>query len=299
MVSRTIAIFAVMTALACSCSRTADMDDCGLAELDITVSTAEAGTKAIEKSTSFASGTAIGISLQSGSGTYDGISYANVKSTASGSGASQTWANEKSILLSSTSGTLYGYYPYSSTVTDVANIPVTATSSSQTDYMYATAVSGLKNTNRSASLTMKHALAGISVTVKKGTYTGTGSVTSVGFASDGIGTGAALNAKIGALSSVTGTGTSFTSTTSFTLSASGTAREFMVVPAGTSKTITFTVIVDGITYSVTTAAVDLPEGKITSYTLTVNAEGMTLSSVSITAWTTGAAADGALTLKPV
>lgn len=299
MVSRTIAIFAVMTALACSCSRTADMDDCGLAELDITVSTAEAGTKAIEKSTSFASGTAIGISLQSGSGTYDGISYANVKSTASGSGASQTWANEKSILLSSTSGTLYGYYPYSSTVTDVANIPVTATSSSQTDYMYATAVSGLKNTNRSASLTMKHALAGISVTVKKGTYTGTGSVTSVGFASDGIGTGAALNAKTGALSSVTGTGTSFTSTTSFTLSASGTAREFMVVPAGTSKTITFTVIVDGITYRVTTAATDLPEGKITSYTLTVNAEGMTLSSVSITAWTTGAAADGALTLKPV
>lgn len=275
------------------------MDDCGLAELDITVSTADAETKAIEKSTSFASGTAIGISLQSGSGTYDGISYANVKSTASGSGASQTWANEKSILLSSTSGTLYGYYPYSSTVTDVANIPVTATSSSQTDYMYATAVSGLKNTNRSASLTMKHALAGISVTVKKGTYTGTGSVTSVGFASDGIGTGAALNAKTGALSSVTGTGTSFTSTTSFTLSASGTAREFMVVPAGTSKTITFTVIVDGITYRVTTAATDLPEGKITSYTLTVNAEGMTLSSVSITAWTTGAAADGALTLKPV
>ena len=244
-------------------------------KLSITASLNEAESRAIIEGTSFAENSSVGLTL-------DGYSFNNIKYTATGTGVSQTWSGSD-MLLSEKTGTLYAYYPYSSTANDITAVPLAT--ASQTDYMYATPVSSISENNSVAALKFNHAMAVIRLTIKKGTYAaGSGNITSVSVKSDGLGTTGTLNAKTGAVTA-TNTNTAVTQTVSKTL---GATVDAIVVPAGTSKTITFSVTVDGTTYTATSAAVALNKNNIYTYTVTLNSTFMEVSGVSIGAWTTTA-----------
>ena len=107
--------------------------------LQVSVSNAAVvASRGIIRSTSLADGSEIGLTLYDISGTsYQGADCENRCYTASGTGSSQTWESESPIMVSNTPGTLYGYYPYSSSADRIDAIAVRADSDNQTDWMYA------------------------------------------------------------------------------------------------------------------------------------------------------------------
>lgn len=114
-----------------------------------------------------------------------------------------------------TEGTCYAYYPYSSSASYVASIPVSTTN--QDDYLYATAKT-VNAANKSATLTMQHALAAVRLMIKKGDYSGTGELTGVSVQSSALGTLGSLNAKTDEISDVQGKNTPISMSKSLTLS---------------------------------------------------------------------------------
>ena len=84
-------------------------------------------TKGLITGNSLNEGDRIGLTLCDESGTlYHGTEYENICYTATGEGANQRWEGETSIMVSNVQGTLYGYYPYSSDVQDIMEVPVSA-----------------------------------------------------------------------------------------------------------------------------------------------------------------------------
>jgi hypothetical protein len=279
-------LFAAMAAtLLVSCNNekeTIIQDD--LSKLRIQVSAAQ--TRAMLEGTELPDASKIGTALvEDGENTYDDLPYMNVAFTATGEGAEQEWNPARTVYLSSTTGILYSYYPYSESVTDIASVPVQATTAVQTDYMYGTAVSSLNNRNTTASITMNHALAAINIAVKKGTYTGTCVVTKVGVKGAALATSATLNAKTGVLTGFGGTDTELAPAfAQYTMTATPTDNKIIVIPTGESKTIGVSVTVDGVELVAETPAVDLAEGTLTKYTITVNSESLEITKVAVTPW---------------
>lgn len=255
-------------------------------QLQVKAVVGETDSRAIIEGESFPDKSELGVTFLNANGTaYDGKSYTNIKATAAGTGNTQTWSLASKVLLSGTSGTLYAYYPYSSSVTDVAAVPVSASSSNQTDYMYATPVTGLHDGNPKASVTMKHALAAIRISLVKGSYTGAGLVTAVSVKGDGMATSATLNAKTGGLSACTGMGTNIKVDKSMTLSATAQQTDIIFVPVSTvTASPVFTVTIDGKDYSVTGSAVKFEQNNLYTYTLTVNSKDISFSDVKIGEW---------------
>lgn len=141
------------------------------------VGVAEVGTKAGITAGSFSGSETIGLYIYTGakgtlSGAYNtassSIPTVNVPYT-----QGNPWTAAQPIILSSTTGVVYGYYPHSGSAGDGSAVPVsvaadqgtgqsagTADASEQADYMYATAVENISNKSaRIATLTMNHALA--------------------------------------------------------------------------------------------------------------------------------------------
>lgn len=251
-------------------------------QLNIAVNTAEMSqTRGLIEGTTLPGGSEIGVSLTNSSGgNYDNITYNNIKWTAGSTGTS--WTPTSNILLSATAGNVYAYYPYSSSVTSMEAVPVNA--SSQTDYMYATPATGIYDGNKTAQLTMKHALSAVRLSVKKGNYTGTCNVTSVSVKGNAVATSATLNAKTGNLSNITRGNTAISLSRNFTASSTAQNVDIIVVPSGTSSQLTFTIHIDGKDYTATTTALSLSQGNIYSYTLTINASSLSISGVTIDGW---------------
>ena len=228
-----------------------------------------------------AEGSTIGILLDDGAETdYDAVN--NIKFTASTQDAKQVWTPASDIVLSDTKGTLYAYYPYAQG-TDLSAIPVeTAT---QTDYLYATPVQNVNESNANVTVTMNHMLSNIKVSIARGTYVGTGNITNITIQSDGFATGGTFNAAQAtpAFTSVTGTGDEISRNVTATLG--GTATDIMVVPTGTSKAVTFTATIDDVDYTVTSTDVELEEGNSYDYTLSLNSTFMSVASVAVNPWT--------------
>ena len=243
-------------------------------------------TKALVTETTLPDAAQIGTFLHNSEGAlYDALPYGNVKFTAFGTGALQSWAPDTDVMLSATQGTLYGYYPYSASATDLTAVAVEA--ASQTDYMWATPVSGLDNKNSSATLTMNHALTAVRLKVVRGDYAGAGLVTAASVQSNALATAATMNIADGALASVTGAGEVIAPALSqFTLSASEQAVEFIAVPVdGASEALTIEMVVDGQTLVVEASATDYPQAAIAEYGVTVNGTGLALTQVTVTPWT--------------
>lgn len=250
-------------------------------ELMVSVTTDNYGddSKAIITGTSLTSGS-IGLSMLKGSddSAYDGKAYNNLQFTYS----SSKWSCGTPVYLSPTSGKVYAYYPYNSSASITA-VPIDV--STNNDYMYATPVT-VSQTSTSAALTMKHAIACVYVTIKKGTYTGTGTVTAFTWKSATAGTKATMNAKTGALSSISGGSNVFnTGVSSLAINTTGNTYSFLVVPTGTAGAVTFNVTMDGKAYAVSTGSTTFSAGKRYNYTVVMDAKKMTIGGVTVTGWT--------------
>lgn len=244
-------------------------------------------TKGLIEGNTLADGSEVGVTvLKTDNSDYDGIDgFKNVKFIASSDGGSQKWTPTKDILLSATKGTLYAYYPYSTSVTDISAVPVSATSENQTDYMYGTPVSNLNNKNATAEVTLEHALAAVRLNISKGSFSGAGKITAVSVSGEAIATGANLDTMTGELSDFTGKGTAISPVfESFTVSATPEVKDFIVIPTGETKPFTISIKVDGVTIEANTPAIDLREGVIAEFDVKVNSKAITIGSVSVTPW---------------
>ena len=247
---------------------------------------ANPSTKALVNSTALPGGSKIGVKLvKSADGSaYDNKTYNNIfYSTTDGNSWTVDPANQ--ILLSATEGKAYAYYPYSSEVSDFKAILISSASNpnEQTDYMFGSVQSGLKNSNPTANFTMSHAMAIVNFEIAKGSYTGTGSITSVTMKGNTASNTGTMTAEAGTVTA-TNQGYEFESTNSLTLGNSSTGK-FIVVPSGESSQLDFKLVMDGQTYTAsTTSAVTLESGKVYKYTLTMNSTGLTVNTVTVTPW---------------
>lgn len=270
-----------------SCQETEELSCVHPEPMNVGVTVALEQTRAVNHGTELASGEKIGVFVTNTDGTsYDGQGYDNIAYTASGTGSAQKWTAGSQVLLSSTVGKAVAYYPYG-TASDPAAISVNANTQ---DYMYSGWVNGISNAAPNATFQMKHALTAIAITMKKGNYTGAGTVTAISIQSGGFGKAGTLNATTGALSAVTGANETVTWSGSFAMNTTGTSNEILVVPNGTKGMgMTVNITIDGKNYS-TTVAMDATaayaQGTIYTYTLTLNGTQLSVTGVSVTPWAT-------------
>ena len=250
----------------------------------------ESITKAIIKEKQLPSGSSVGLTVTDPYGVYTGEGYANVQYTASGSGTAQIWNCSSPIMLSAQSGTLYSYYPYSEAYDDITAIPIRANSTVQVDCMYGLPVSVSKD-SRKAAITLKHALAAVRITYVRGTYTGEGSVSKVSFGGNCIATAGYLDATDGTLYSLSGKGSSISpAISSRTLSSTLQESEMIVIPTGENQG-KVVITIDGVDYTLEFNDIQLRQGEMTQFHLTVNDGELKLSDVTVSEWTYGDSKD--------
>ena len=111
---------------------------------------------------------------------------------------SDTWTDPQ-IALPTAGTTLYGYYPYSSEVTDIGSIPVSSSIDGD-DWMWATPVEGVCVSKPEVSLSMNHALALVEITfnIKEG-YDASAKIGNVTLTGGSFSAGGTLNATNGAV----------------------------------------------------------------------------------------------------
>lgn len=253
-------------------------------------------SRAMITDTHFQSGSALGITLvdnKDGVLTYDGLTegYYNVKYVSSGTYPNQIWtAADKPIYLSSTDGRAVAYFPYADEEDDFTALTIKA--NGQTDYMYSEWVKPINNLNSEAMFEMKHAMAGIRISLKRGSYTGAGSVSDIRLTSSALGVSGTLNAADGTISDVT-TGEINTYMlqpvfTSFNVTADDyTPTLLMAVPVpGVRDDVSISVTIDGHVFQAKGLMVQpFYSGNIYTFKLTLDNTALSVSDeVSITPW---------------
>ena len=260
------------------------IDDLGQLKVNVRTNVA---TKALIETTTLENGSELGISvLEAGDADYDGFAnYKNVKLTASASGSNQVWTPAFDVLLSTTKGTLYAYYPYSASVTDIKAVPVET--DSQTDYMYGTPVPDLYNKNSAADVVLNHALAAVRFNVVKGSFSGTGEVTDIAVNGPAIANEATMSSLTGELADFAGMDTRINPAFSpFVLSVGGEKKDIIIIPTGDEDVMTISMTIDGFEIQAETPAMDFAEGTITEFNITVNSQALVIGSVTVTPWST-------------
>ena len=285
------------TALLCSCSPAEVLlPEEPQAEqpvaLELSMSTAEL-TKALIKDTRLPDGSSVGITIKDDYGVYTGELFSNVKYTANQESGNQVWSSDSPVMLSSETGTAYAYYPYADACTDISSISIRANSTVQTDFMWGIPVSVSKD-NRKATLVMKHALAAVRITYVRGTYSGKGNVSKVSFGGNCIAVAGTLDATDGSISNLAGKGTMLTPP-QITTTLSSTLQEFelIVIPTG-EKQGKIVITIDGKDYTLEFGDIDLRQGQITQFHLTVNDGELSLSDITVSEWTYADSKDTAI-----
>lgn len=220
---------------------------------------------------------------------YDGLTQGcgNVKYFYDG----DRWTSDEAIMLSASSGTLSGYFPYNPSVSDIASIPVES-SFDGIDYMYFEPVNGINAGSRHVDIEMKHALALISVKfVKDGEYTGAGVISSVSFSGEGIAENASLNAATGILVPAGSTALSFEIPSSKgIITGKDTAEEFLIVPRhndNKGRTLEMSCVIDNTEYSLTFPGFVISQGKKSEVILNVRNLGLSIAEVGDGLWDDG------------
>ena len=242
-------------------------------------------TKGVITGNSLNEGDRIGLTLCDESGTlYHGTEYENICYTATGDGSEQRWEGETSIMVSNVLGTLYGYYPYSSDVQDIREVPVSV--ASQTDYLYATPATNLTKSNNQARLAMKHALAALRLSVSRGTYSGDGIISAASVRGEGIPSSALLNARTGVLSGFKDHDKVIaTSVSDMTLNGDNCYVDILVIPEGDgSKDVEISLTIDGKQYTATLPQIPVKQGMMSECSIIVNNGLVSLSDVNVIAW---------------
>lgn len=252
-------------------------------ELVLNMST-EAITKAIIEGSRLPDNSSVGIFITDDSGFYEPAGYKNIKYTSHSEGGAQVWESENPIYLSDKDATLYAYYPHIASLTSMNLLPVTASSTVQVDYMWGNPVNVSKG-NRVANITMKHALAVVRVTFVRGTYSGEGIVSKVSFSGGCAASIAALDITNGTLSNFIGQGAAISPAISKkTLSSTSQKADIIVIPTQeTDGKITMTI--DGKDYVLEFGDIELHQGEITQFHLTVNDGQLSLSDITVSEWT--------------
>lgn len=248
----------------------------------------EAQTKALITESVLPDASEIGVFFSEPDKTsYDESTYENIKFTAAGANAAQTWTPETDILLSGTKGTLYGYYPYSAEVSDISAIPVDVTT--QIDYMWATPVENLSNETPAATLQMQHALTAVRFNIKNKNYSGTGNIKAVTMKSASLASNATLDATDGALSNVTGANTAIVSDFEpFMISTDGTKVDIIAVPVLSSVgAVNIELTIDDQVFVTTVADQEFTSGEITEYILMVGNTEFKVDGVEVSPWVIG------------
>ena len=276
-----------------SCTDDEVLDRADKTPLQISVNTESGVSRSLIHDDFLPGGSSIGLSLYNSADglDYDNQGYSNVKFTATGDGADQTWGTTGlAPSVSANEATLVAYYPYNGADDlDLTAVPVeTAT---QTDYMYSGPVTGINNTNADkVEITMHHALTAVRVQLVLGDYSGKTDVTDISVSSPALGSAATLNTADGALTAITGKGDMLTLPAGFTLAATGTDTDFLLVPDAevVSGTTTVTATIDGKTYS---AGIEFSkayqQGYIYTYILTLNNTGLSVTKVNVNPWKSG------------
>ena len=253
--------------------------------LEVSMSTATL-TKGLIKETNLPNGASVGITVKDDYGVYTGELFTNIKYTAQSESGNQVWVSDSPVMLSSETGTAYAYYPYNSAIEDITAVTVKASSNIQIDCMWGQPVSVSKD-SRNARFTMKHALAAVRITYVRGSYTGVGKVTKVSFGGSCIGTAGYLDITDGTLHTIIGKGGTISPTmTATTLSSTLQESEIIVIPTG-EKQGKITITIDGKDYTLEFGDIDLRQGQITQFHLTVNSGELSLSDITVSEWTYG------------
>ena len=273
----------------CSCNEEIIVPDAEPAEttaaLELSMTTATL-TRGLIKDTQLPDGASVGITLKDDYGIYTGELFTNIKYTAQSESGNQIWITDSPIMLSSETGTAYAYYPYNSAIEDITAVTVKASSNIQIDCMWGQPVSVSKD-SRNARFTMKHALAAVRITYVRGSYTGEGKVTKVSFGGSCIGTAGYLDITDGTLHTIIGKGGTISPTMiATTLSSTLQESEIIVIPTG-EKQGKITITIDGKDYSLEFGDIDLRQGQITQFHLTVNSGELSLSDITVSEWTYG------------
>ena len=241
-------------------------------------------TKGLIKDAKLPDGASVGITVKDSYGVYTGELFTNIKYTSKTESGKQVWSSDSPVMLSSETGTAYAYYPYNSAIEDITAVTVKATSAIQLDCMWGQPVNVSKD-SRNARFTMKHALAAVRITYVRGSYTGEGKVTKVSFGGSCIGTAGYLDITDGTLHTIIGKGGTISPTmTAKTLSSTLQDSEIIVIPTG-EKQGKITITIDGKDYVLEFGDIDLRQGQITQFHLTVNDGELSLSDITVSEWT--------------
>ena len=227
-----------------------------------------------------------------GGGAYDGHDkgYTNVKYTFDGS----KWSAQSPIYLSDNDGKLYGYFPYNADATDLHAIPVES-SLNDTDYLFAKSQT-VNHSNKSVSLTMKHALSCLHLTIKKGAnFTAEAPLSKITLTSTAIDATGTMDLVTGAITASKKSGETGTVelATDGTITAEGIEKDILLVPADNSegkKDIAIILTIGGKLASISLSGesgLDIRSGILNNVTLTIEDTGIKITGVGVGTWGDG------------
>jgi hypothetical protein len=227
------------------------------------------------------SGDAIGLFLAVGT-PYSAINNAKYIYTTAWAAASTA------IYLTKSTASLCAYYPYVSGAT-VSRSLAPAVYSTASDLCYKNGLSA-SSTASSLSFEMGHAYSRLTMTISKGTYGGTGAISSITFANTGLITSSTLNISTGSYTTVTTGGTYTDAAPAIASLSTAATKQYLMVPCTLSGSTTLTLMVDGANFvgtipNATLAA--LLAGKNHTISLSLTNKSFVVNTVSTTDWVTG------------
>ena len=260
------------------------------ADLELT-SVNSVQTKAAIDGTTFPTDGEIGLFLfaDETADTPYGDGYANVEYSYNGNKGK--WTASPSIKVGSTPGYLYGYYPYDSEATDVKAIPVESSLNGD-DVMYASkqAEPITDATAANTTITMNHALARVSITVKNNGYTGDAKLTSIKFAGAETSASGTLNAINGNITATKADVTLDVPAASQDITAAGTTYDCLLVPSNKvsgRQTVSLTLTIDGEAKTANLSddnGVIIAQNTKSNITITLSNSGISVQTVSVEDW---------------
>lgn len=169
-----------------------------------------------------------------------------------------TWtAVGEEIKLRTEAASICAYAPYDVALTDYTAVPLTSgVYDAATDLVYSSTLAGPVNAlNRNVSFTMMHAYSRITLKIRRGNYTGTGAVSSVGVSGDGIYASGTLNLATGTYAGLVAGSLTLDPAIASTATDADEQVDLRFVPSGSLPSgITLTFVVDGYTLTATTTA---------------------------------------------
>ena len=225
----------------------------------------------------------IGIFNPDGSN-YMGKNYGHLYFKAENGPGTQIWKPSGQVLLGESEGVLYAYYPYSMySGGDIRHIFVEADSNTQDDFMYAGPYTGLNMDNKHVDITLKHALAAIKLTTRRGSYEGAGAIRSIGLGGYCGGYQGYFDVTQGKFTEVS-TGGIIYPTTSFNLSDGPNEQYIMLIPTGEPGDLMIRMTIDEVYYTKTIPNFMIEQGKVTNLNLSVDKGKLTINSVTLSEW---------------